>query len=223
MPPAADPTKSLVRLFRRQKVVELSDLFAALGTHSRMTVFRRMVALGYLSSYSHAGRYYTLPDIPRFDEHGLWQHAGALFSRDGTLKETIVRLVEGAVAGEFQRDLQVRLQLRVHNTLADLTGSKRLARKPVHGEYLYVSASAVRGKAQLAQRLSMSEVAEAGASIAPAIVIEVLLEIIHGSVVVVDAKKISTRLAARGIAITPGQVVQIIDQHGVVKKTVRSP
>ena len=117
MPPAAEPTKSLLRLFRRQKVVELTDLFAALGTHSRMTVFRRMVALDYLSSYSHAGRYYTLPDIPQFDEHGLWQHAGAFFSHDGTLKETVVRLVDAAPTGEFQRDLQVRLKVRVHNTL----------------------------------------------------------------------------------------------------------
>ena len=33
-----------------------------------MTVFRRLCKIDYLSSYTHAGRYYTLYEIARFDE-----------------------------------------------------------------------------------------------------------------------------------------------------------
>lgn len=223
MPYSAEPSKALIRLFRRQKVVELDDLFRAIGTRSRMTVFRRLAMIGYLSSYSHAGRYYTLRDTPQFDENGLWQHAGAFFSRDGTLKETVARLVEQSQAGQFQRELQLRVQLRVHNTLADLIDNLRLGREPVRGEYLYISGEGKRARAQVAQRLKIGESSHAIVAIPPSVVIEVLIEIIHGSVVQIDASKVSSRLVARGIAVTPVQVEAILEQHKVVKKKVRSP
>src|SRR3972149_12005335 len=123
--------QALSRLFQRRKIADRDQLFAALDTRSRMTVFRRLSPMGYVSSYSHAGRYYTLRDIPVFDPDGLWQHAGVLFSREGTLKKTLVRLVQQADAGQFHRELQVRLGLRVHNTLADLIAEQRLGREPL--------------------------------------------------------------------------------------------
>jgi len=48
----------------------LEALKRALGTSATMTVFRRLKLLRYRTSYSHRGRYYTLADIPRFDEQG---------------------------------------------------------------------------------------------------------------------------------------------------------
>jgi len=46
-----------------------------------MSVFRRLSALGYLSSFNHDGRYYTLDDIPDFDINGLWHFQGVFFSK----------------------------------------------------------------------------------------------------------------------------------------------
>ena len=78
-----------------------------------MTVFRRLRGIGYRSSYSHAGAYYTLADIPEFDEHDLWyfQHVG--FSRHGTLKATARQLVETADDGRTHTELEQRLRVRV--------------------------------------------------------------------------------------------------------------
>ena len=90
-----------------------------------MTAFRRLSELSYLSSYSHAGRYYTLPDIPQFDPDGLWLHGGVGFSRHGTLKDTVPVLVDRSESGVLHRELQRRLQVRVHNTLLDLVRTKR--------------------------------------------------------------------------------------------------
>ena len=42
----------------------LEELKDVLGTTGTMTVFRKLKALGYLSSYSHWGKYYTLQEIP---------------------------------------------------------------------------------------------------------------------------------------------------------------
>jgi len=70
MSTADDPRRALRRLFRKSLVADLDALFETLHTHSRMTVLRRLKDVGYLSSFTHTGRYYTLADIPRFDEHG---------------------------------------------------------------------------------------------------------------------------------------------------------
>src|SRR5438046_7797969 len=57
---------TLHKLFRTRPVALLSDLRKALQTPSRTTVFRVLSSVGYLASYSHAGRYYTLK---RSEEH----------------------------------------------------------------------------------------------------------------------------------------------------------
>src|SRR5205807_3085186 len=62
---------ALHKLFRTRPVALLSDLRKALQTPSRTTVFRVLSSVGYLASYSHAGRYYTLKRIPQFDPRGL--------------------------------------------------------------------------------------------------------------------------------------------------------
>ena len=224
-----DARQALHHLFQRRRTAELKDLFAALKTRSRMTVFRRLSSVGYLSSYSHAGRYYTLSDVPEFDVDGLWQHAGVCFSRDGTLKETVARLVDTADAGLFHRELQLRLQVRVHNTLADLVNHQRIERERVQGEYLYVGPDEKRAKTQVARRLRSDEAAmkaEADAAVIdPPLVIEVLSEIIHGSVVGLEAQEVAARLVARGVAVTAAQVDQVFRRYGVQKKRApaRSP
>ena len=86
----------LLKLLRRRRVVALRDLFEALGTRSRMTVFRRLREVGYRTSFTHRGQYYRLAELPEFDECGLWFHGDVGFSRSGTLKETIAVQVEQA-------------------------------------------------------------------------------------------------------------------------------
>jgi len=222
---AAEPTReALTRLFQRHQIADLDRLCVTLGTRSRMTVFRRLATVGYLSSYSHSGRYYTLRDLPVFDADGLWQHRDVLFSRDGTLTRTLVRLVEEADAGQFHRELQLRVRLRVHNTLSALVADRRLGRAPVAGEYLYTSAVAPRAEAQLACRRQLGPAPSItpGAELTPALVIEVLVEVIRGAVVECDAAQVAARLVARGLPVTTAQVEEVCRRHGVVKKTAPS-
>jgi hypothetical protein len=221
-----DATQSLTRLFQRQPVVDLPQLCEALETRSRMTVFRRLSALGYRSSYSHAGRYYTLRELPHFDADGLWQHAGILFSRDGTLRATVARLVEEAEAGQRYRELECRLQLRVYAPLTSLVVDRRIDRRPVQGEFLYVSADPARATVQVERRVSLDAAAappRRPVTLAPALVIEVLLEIIHGADLRIDALAVAARMTARGLTVTVDQVEEVCRQHAVEKKTAPSP
>jgi len=68
---------ALADLYRTKQVALLDDLREALHTQSRTTIFRVLSAADYLTSYSHAGRYYTLKRIPKFDSHGSSSHPGS--------------------------------------------------------------------------------------------------------------------------------------------------
>jgi hypothetical protein len=95
---AFDP--DVLRVFlQRQKIATLAELKRALASTATMTVFRKLKALGYRTSYSHRGRYYTLLDIARFNERALWSWRSVWFSRDGNLLATAQRFVEESEAG----------------------------------------------------------------------------------------------------------------------------
>ena len=217
-----DSIEALTALFRSRSVADLATLSATLETESRMSVFRRLSAIGYLSSYSHAGRFYTLSQIPTFDPDGLWCYQGVCFSRHGSLKSTVAHMVQNAEAGRTHHELHTRLRVRVHNTLLDLIREDRIGREHLAEQYLYVSGDAGRAGSQLALRRRQLEDASAVAIEVPAsVVIEVLLDLVQGAGVRLDAGRMAERLSARGIAVTASQVEGIFRLHGV-KKTARS-
>jgi hypothetical protein len=144
LPPDASEN-ALRSYFRKHRVAEISALLRLLGTRSRMSVFRRLKAIGYRSSFNHAGRYYTLSDVPQFDQWRLWFHGEAGFSCAGALKATVVELVEGSAAGMTPKDLLALLKLPVANTLYNTTHElrreARIQRQEPGGYHLYWGAT----------------------------------------------------------------------------------
>lgn len=205
------------QIFRRRQIADLATLKDALGTPSRTTVFRVLSCAGYLTSYSHAGRYYTLRRIPRFDEAGLWAHGEALFSKDGTLRASIVRMVGEAVAGKTHEELQAQLRLRVHDTLLDLVRDHQIDRADLGRFYLYVSADKAAGKEQVTRRHRMlSEEPAPTALPEPKLIIEVLLAVIPQP----DEAPagIAAALDRQGQAISREQIEAVFARYGLGKK-----
>ena len=215
MCPTETSTEAVRRLFRRKSVVDLGALYRTLNTNSRMTVFRHLRDLGYLSSYSHAGRYYTLSDIPQFDADGLWMYQGIGFSKAGTLKNTARRLVESAVAGYTSPELKQRLRVRVQNTLLDLLREQQIAREPIEKVFLYVSREAERAVEQIAQRRDRLEAERHARPLAVATVIEILVEVIQSAHNWAPPQEIATRLLAREIMVTTTQVEEVFLHYGL--------
>ena len=118
--PKISAQRKVENFFRKYRVVTMSDLCEIIGSSSRMTVFRRLRDIEYVSSYTHAGRYYTLYDIARFDPDGIWFYDDIGFSQNGSLKNTVTYLVHNGDAGRFHSDLERQLRVRVHNVLLDL-------------------------------------------------------------------------------------------------------
>jgi hypothetical protein len=202
-------------------VALLDDLRGALHTESRTTIFRVLSAAGYLTSYSHAGRYYTLQRIPKFDTLGIWLYRGVGFSQHGTLRATVIHLVEISPAGQTHSELQDVLQLRVHDTLRLLIQHHALTRKQFQDAYVYLSSKPKRASAQWVQRQQLVAAA-VSEELEPSRVIDVLIDVVrHPSD---DADAVSRRLRALGHSVTTEQVEAVFTRYHL-KKTVlsRSP
>jgi len=126
----------------------MEGLEAALRGRSRHSLFRDLCSLGYHTSYTHAGRYYTLSGIPQFEGSGLWFHGEVGFSRAGTLKETAAVEVEESPTGVTHGELRVR----VYNALLDLERAGRIGHSQYKRWRLYVSADPGRAAEQTARR-----------------------------------------------------------------------
>jgi hypothetical protein len=180
-----------------------------------MTVFRRLKEVGYLSSYTHAGRYYTLAEIPQFDDHGLWLHQGVGFSRAGTLKDTVVKLAEEADAGQTPSELEQLLCVRVRNTLVTLMREAKIGRELITKIYVYVSAEPKRAIRQIsARREQLAEEREV-VPLSSATIIEILVEAIQIGHTRVAPEDVANRLTARGVAVSTQQVQLIFLRYGL--------
>ncbi len=220
MPKINEQTK-LRNFFNRHRVVKVNDLFEFLQSKSRMTVFRKLRMVEYLSSYTHAGKYYTLDDIPRFDSNGIWCYENICFSQRGTLKNTVKYIVNSSECGKFHFELEYELKIRVQNALLDLIKNKEIDRTKQDGKYLYVSINKDRKSLQIKHRhpsIGYSKILSP--SISNSIIIEVLVEVIRQHRKQPDAEKVTSVLNKKGIPLTIKEVVAIFDQYDIEKKTL---
>jgi hypothetical protein len=204
--------QALEQLFHRKPVATVDDLRRALDVKSRTTVLKALQTAGYLSSYTHAGQYYTLKRIPTFDAQGLWFYGNVRFSSHGTLRATVVCLVGHAPAGHTHDELQVCLGLRVQDTLRSLVQSKLIAREPVAALYVYVDTDPKVAAVQLARRRKRKG---SPPPLDLARTIEVLVAVIHAPKD--DAQAIAARLKVRGIEVSQEQVESIFAKYALKK------
>jgi hypothetical protein len=186
-------------------------------------LFFALKAVGYFTSYSHAGRYYTLRRIPKFDMHGLWFLDDVRFSKHGTLRASVVVLVCEAPAGRTHEELAQILGLRVHDTLRSLVEAAEIGREQVEAVFVYVDMDPHRASAQLAERRKSHAVTPVATVVTlpldPSRIIEVLVAIIHHPDYALS--RIVAGLQSRGFQISEAQVEQVLATYGV-KKTARS-
>ena len=214
-----DALKALRTFFRKNQLARLSDIYTVLGTSSRMSAFRRLRELDYLSSYSHAGRYYTLPSVTRFDSHGLWFCKEVGFSRFGNLKQTLIQLIEQSIAGKTHKELEHQLHVRVHNTLLQLVRSGEILREAIESVFVYLSPRAERAKVQRRRRRE-GNIDHTQDILPDGVVIEILAEIIRSNQVQINRRALVSQLAARGIPITASQLKQLCTRLDLKKTPV---
>ena len=173
----------LIRLFKDQGAVTFADLQQALSNASRPTTFRYLRQVPYLRSYNHNGRYYLHREATRFDRFGLYSLNDIHFSRDGTLSDTIKRLIGDSPAGWTQRELQELLRVRVQVLLLEAVRHDEIRREKVAGFYLYLHRDPAISEHQLQQRQErlVAQQSREGEVVEPddGVIIQILLMLIR--------------------------------------------
>ena len=126
MPLETKPSQRLSTLFLKHPCWKIGPLAAELR-YSVPSVRRFLAEIGYLSSFTHNGAWYTLGSIPRFDTDGLWYYSDIGFSCAGSLTNTLVELTTRSVAGLSAEQLGAKLRCRCHSVLVQLCRQGRLS------------------------------------------------------------------------------------------------
>ena len=135
-----DSGKSTISAIHRKKIITIENLACLLNT-SIKTARRRLKLWQAITSYNMNGRYYTLPDIPDFDVHGLWQHHQVRFSQHGNLKNTIIAVVNQSKVGLDAAEVSDLLGISVRSFLSSLQKHPDLKREKIQGRFVYFSAT----------------------------------------------------------------------------------
>lgn len=143
---------AIATLLRKQTIADMADLQRALGTTARRTVFRKLAELPYRSSYWHRGRFYTLDELTRFDELGLWSFDDVWFSAYGTLLSTAETIVGGSEAGYSVEELDNVVHVGTKDVLRKLVTDERLRRERLGGQWRYTARDPAMRRQQLQVR-----------------------------------------------------------------------
>lgn len=150
-PRKTDRNQQTINAFKQQKVLTFASLCLLLQL-SGATVRRRLKEWKALSSYNQSGQYYTLPSIPEFNKQGLWKHEGAFFSKQGTLKETVVHLVQISQKGLSNAELEGILGTNTNSYLPQCKGLSGVRREKHKRQVVYFSADEATYQDQVKKR-----------------------------------------------------------------------
>lgn len=141
-------TQRLLIHLKNKKIATIEDLKIALNTQSRMTVFRWLRKMDYISSCSHRGKYYSLQQLAKYNQYGLWIYKTVLFSEYGTLKKTLEVLISKSEKGYTASELNKFLNIKVDDALLELQKNRIINRKKISGVYVYLSTAPKYAKKQ---------------------------------------------------------------------------
>lgn len=204
-------------MFQKKKALQTNDLFTVLETRSRMTVYRYMKKLNYLTSYTHKGKYYTLNEIAQFDNNGLWHYGDIGFSKYGTLYDTIKHFVDSSEEGMTSSELQNQSRTVVKYALLDLIEKNKVSRSNQGKVYVYLSSDQIKAKEQLKRR--QERLADSVDDETALRVLLVVYRLIDGSV---SPEQVANILKKEGSKISLEIVQRVFRYYDLGKKTLDS-
>ncbi|MEA3448069.1 MAG: hypothetical protein U9Q98_06420 [Bacteroidota bacterium] len=203
------PVNKLKTSFLKGKLIQTySDLETISGCEGR-TLQRKIKKCKLLASYNKNSKFYTLPELVVFNDFGIWQYHGVLFSKQGNLYQTIVYLIDQSTSGYTSGELGQIVEVKTDDALRILTNQKRLQREKNGSYYVYYSIDDQKFRAQKNNRFSdFLPVAQPYLPKDKNIIISVLVEIIHSNTLSVES--LVRRLKKRNIEASEQQI------HGII-------
>jgi hypothetical protein len=206
--------KQVLKKLRRQKVMTLDEIAAALVCSPR-SVQRRFSKWRMIKSFNQNSKYYTLPEIPKFNEYGLWYYEGIGFSQHGNLKETLIYLVAQSKAGIVAGELENLLGLASNSPVVyQMRNDGLLKMEKAFGRVTLFSANHARFQFQLHERERIGSTPLPGCEESVLILVEMIKN------PEISPAQISHRLNKSGHSVNETGIRKFLEYHGLVKKTL---
>jgi hypothetical protein len=199
--PTTETIEQTIALFNHRKVLLINDITMSMKVSAR-TVYR------YLKQY------YTLQNIPEFDQNGLWKYENICFSKFGNMVSTVKKIVENSPSGMTMNQLNTLLECTLESILPNMIYNNLLFRQKYNGLYMYFATKPELRNAQLEQ---LSRVVF---EITPAISCETAIKILVYRIQHPDMEfqKFVKQLHRCGVKCDTGQIQTFFEFHGIKKK-----
>jgi len=204
----------IFKIIFKKKIITIDGLSLLLNS-SIKTARRRLKQWEAFTSYNKNGRYYTLPDIPEFNESGLWSYRNICFSKYGNLKQTTINLVSSSKAGLDAAEMQNVLGIFVRSFLTVLQKHPDIKREKIQGRFIYFSAVEDVYLKQKECRLTMSRFKQLPSDMDAILILVETIKNPHLSI-----EELSSKLRENNDNVTSESIRNLFTFHGLsVKKT----
>jgi len=203
----------LNRTFKKFKVLTLAQVSKS-NECSIRTVQRQFAALAVLRSYNKNSRYYTLPDIPEFNAHGIWCHRDILFSKYGNLRKTMKHLILVSEYGLSGNEIGDIVNLLPRSFMHHFREMEGIFREKYRGVYVYFSNDPAIYSKQRLKRVQVSDVHK----ISDAVAVKILVVYIKHPEVSTEELSIILRLQ-EDCPVAPAVISNFLSFHDLLKKT----
>lgn len=196
--------------FRRQKIITIGQLVQWLKC-SVITARRRLKKWQTYTSINQNGRFYTLPQIPVFDENGLWKYHTVLFSKHGNLKQTIVTLIKDSQKGLSAVEIAEIVGLVANSSfLSQFKNVPGVTREKHQSRYIYLS-----DRPEIYTRQKQRWTTIVFPTDAQAVVI--LVQLIKYPDIGIE--QLADHVSGQGQSVEPATIRRFLKFHDLLKKT----
>jgi len=199
--------KVIEDLFHDHKVLTISELAHHLDC-AEITARRQLHALGYVSSYTHNSRYYSIKSVVKFNHHGIWCYNNICFSKFSTLKRTITHLIDNSTAGMTVSQISHILTIKCYAPLNLFYKNGYFNRIKPDKQFIYLS------KQENIYQQQLGYYKQAG-DLKPQTAIQLLIEYINNPNA--TCGQLSQALARKNFKVTTEAIHWFFEQHDVKK------
>jgi hypothetical protein len=211
--------KQLIDLLFKKKIITMPQMINEIGC-SRFTLLRNLKSYkhGYITSYNFNAKYYTLTDIPEFDNYGLWTFQDVKFSKYGSLTNTIIQLIVHSPKGLEIEEIEEILSVNVAPIVTKLFQQGYINREKIGGIFFYFNHSKSEMEKQLKKRQNEKREKISLLLPEPERIIAVLVDFIQHPQSQSQLFEIYHRLSTKGIKISHDEIKAIFLYYNLNKK-----
>ena len=121
----------------RHKAVSTEQILETIDNSER-TVRRDLKKIHAITSYTHRGKFVTLPSVASFDSYGIWFYNHIGFTKHRNSMDLIVHIINSSSKGITKDELEKVLKISVSKQIQILMEQGRLYRVKPGAKYCYV-------------------------------------------------------------------------------------